>query len=101
MRNLRISVLAFLAMIGMLICIMGTLSVAGVTLGVVEALCFAVIVGISVDYIIHFSHLYNHSVLRTRYLRSRSSLLARFSSVASAATTTVGAVLVLFGCKLQ
>jgi predicted RND superfamily exporter protein len=70
-------------------------------LGIIEALSLAIVVGLSVDYVIHLGHAYNHSILIGRYLRSRSALDTRASSVVSAGISSIGAISVLFFCDVQ
>ena len=68
--------------------------------GVVGALALALVVGMSVDYIIHLAHAYKNSLFDDRYLKSRAALFARGQSIASAGVTTIGAVLPLLLAQL-
>ena len=67
-----------------------TLVVLKTGLGIIEALSLAIVVGLSVDYVIHLGHAYHHSVLLGRYLRSRSALDMRASSVPRRAIGVMG-----------
>ena len=46
-------------------------------LGPVESLSFAVVVGVSVDYIVHLSFAFKYALLAGRYYKSRAAFLAR------------------------
>jgi 5-methyltetrahydrofolate--homocysteine methyltransferase len=71
---------------------------AGWTLGFLESICFAILIGISVDFVIHFSHAY--TVLPgdiPRGKRTKYALVHMGPSVLAAGFTTAsGAVVMLF-----
>jgi predicted RND superfamily exporter protein len=71
---------------------------SGWTLGFLESICFAILIGISCDFVLHFSHAYAYlpgSV--SRHERSKYALIRMGPSVlASAFTTICGAVLMIF-----
>lgn len=100
-KDLSIVFLAATTIIGILSAVVASLVLMGKQLGVVEALSLAITVGLSVDYVIHLGHAYNHSILQTTYKRSRSALDMRAASIVSAAITTIGSAGFLFGCQVQ
>jgi predicted RND superfamily exporter protein len=100
-QNLAISFYTTAVVLGMMVCMVATMVVRGKGLGVVEALSIAIMVGMSVDYVIHIAHAYNHSVLVGTFARSRSALLARGRSVVGAGVTTAGASVILLFCNIQ
>jgi len=100
-QNLAISFYATAIILGMLACMVATMVASGKGLGVVEALSIAIMVGMSVDYVIHLAHAYNHSALVGTFARSRSALLARGRSVVGAGFTTAGASIILLFCNVQ
>merc|ERR1711998_385290 len=73
-QNATICLVAALTIIGILGSVVDTLVVLKTGLGIIEALSLAIVVGLSVDYVIPLGHAYHHSVLLGRYLRSRSAL---------------------------
>eukprot|EP00966_Prymnesium_polylepis_P130930 3028038-Prymnesium_polylepis.1 len=79
---------------------MGALSLLGVPLGPVESLALAVIVGVSVDYLVHLAFAYSNALAEERYYKSRAAFMARASSITSAGLTTLCAVLPLLASKL-
>ena len=84
----------------MLLVLLGTMHVLGVPLGITAALALALVLGMSVDYIIHLAHAYKNSIFADRYHKSRAAVFARGQSIASAAATTLGAVLPLLWAQL-
>ena len=84
----------------MLLVLLGTMHVLGVPLGITAALALALVLGMSVDYIIHLAHAYKNSMFADRYHKSRAAVFARGQSIASAAATTLGAVLPLLWAQL-
>merc|ERR1711988_2038831 len=67
----------------------------GMTMGVMEAVALSIVIGVSVDYIIHLAYAFNNSVFESLYYKSRAALLARTKSIISAATTTAGSAGIL------
>ena len=49
----------------------------GVSLGPIESLSFAVVIGLSVDYLVHLAYAYKMSIMPERYFKSRSASAAR------------------------
>ena len=80
---------------------MGILDLLGLALGPVESLSFAVVIGVSVDYLAHFAYAYKNSLMREHYYKSRAVFLARSGSVSASAATTLCAVLPLLGAQIQ
>ena len=99
-RSLIIAYAALYALLGMLLALLGTMHVLGVPLGITAALALALVLGMSVDYIIHLAHAYKNSIFADRYHKSRAAVFARGQSIASAAVTTLGAVLPLLWAQL-
>ena len=99
-RSLVIAYAALYALVGMLVTLLGCMKVFGVPLGVTSALALSLVIGMSVDYIIHLAHAYKNSLFSDRYHKSRAALFARGQSIASAAITTAGAVLPLLFAQL-
>jgi len=75
-----------------------TMSALGWTLGFLESICFAILIGISCDFVIHFSHAYAHLPGEvSRGERTKHALIMMGPSILAAAFTTVSsAVIMLF-----
>lgn len=71
----------------------------GWTLGFLESVCFSILVGVSVDFVIHFTHAYVHAHKGelSREERTRFAIVTMGPSVlATAATTFFSAIVMLF-----
>jgi predicted RND superfamily exporter protein len=71
---------------------------AGWTLGFLESVCFAILIGISCDFVIHFGHSYaSLPGVISRHERTKFALIRMGPSILAAAFTTVcAAVIMLF-----
>ena len=76
-----------------------TLVAIGWTLGFLESICFAILIGVSVDFVIHFVHAYSMAAHgdADRGFRTRYALISMGPSIlATALTTILSAVIMLF-----
>jgi len=99
-RDVAICYAALVSVVGMIILTMGLLYVIGTPLGPIESLALAVIIGVSIDYLIHLAFAYKNSLMQHRYYKSRAAMLARTNSIVSAALTTLCSVVPLLGAKI-
>lgn len=100
LRDVFLCYAALHTIIYMIIAVMGILHHLGLALGPIESLSFAVVIGVSVDYLTHFAYAYKHSIMREQYYKSRAVFLARSGSVSASAITTLCAVLPLLNATL-
>jgi len=100
LRDVFLCYTAMHTIILMIIAVMGILQHLGLALGPIESLSFAVVIGVSVDYLTHFAYAYKHSLMREQYYKSRAVFLARSGSVSASAVTTLCAVLPLLSATL-
>jgi predicted RND superfamily exporter protein len=100
-QNMKLALLVLIAVLELLLLVGGILVLKDDGLGVVEAVSLAVVLGMSVDYIIHIAHAYQYSSLGSRAGRARSALLARAGSVLSSAFSTAGCTAILLFCRIQ
>jgi len=98
-RKLHVSLFACLSILGVLIGVVGSITIFGWTLGTIEAILIAILAGFSVDYVIHLAHAYVHSEGNTdeRIIEAYSTMGI---SVFSGALTSVVASIPLFFCTL-
>ena len=99
-RSLRVSMLATVAIATILAWTMGTVVAMGWKLGVLESTNIAILIGISVDFVVHFAHAFVHAPAEGREARVRYSLTTMGISVVAAAMTTLLAAMVLAMCTL-
>mmetsp|Transcript_18251 Transcript_18251/g.25715 ORF Transcript_18251/g.25715 Transcript_18251/m.25715 type:complete len:1096 (-) Transcript_18251:96-3383(-) len=73
-----------------------TMSALGWTLGFLESICFAILIGISCDFVIHFSHAYAILPGRvSRGERTKYALIMMGPSILAAAFTTISAAIIM------
>jgi len=99
-RSLIISYVALYTLIAMVLTLLGVMKLFAIPLGVTSALALSLVVGMSVDYIIHIAHAYKHSIFADRFYKSRATIFARASSILSAAATTLIAVSPVLAAQL-
>lgn len=69
----------------------------GWQLGVSESIAMVIIIGFSVDYVVHLAAHYVHCTTPSRYEKSTESVAAMGVSIFSGAMTTLGSGVFLFG----
>jgi len=99
-RSLIISYVALYCLLAMVITLLGIMQLFAIPLGVTSALALSLVVGMSVDYIIHIAHAYKNSIFADRFYKSRAVIFARASSILSAAATTLVAVSPVLAAQL-
>ena len=67
----------------------------GWSLGILEAISVVIIVGFSVDYVVHLANHYVESVYQDRYRRMKDALTSIGISIVSGAITTIGSSIFL------
>lgn len=68
----------------------------GWTLGFLESICFAILIGVSVDFVIHFCHAYAHLPGEVpRGERTKFALIRMGPSILAAAFTTIAAAIIM------
>jgi len=97
-RSVTLTVFSTLTIGYVLTSVTATLVAMGWTLGFLESICFAILIGVSVDFVIHFSHAY--ATLpgdADRGRRTKYALIQMGPSILATATTTIlSAVIMLF-----
>lgn len=92
---LNVSILAVIAILAIVLWVISIFVLMGWKLGIMESTCIAILVGVSVDFVVHFAHAYTHSSDFVRSGRILYSLVSMGVSVSSAAITTFLAACVL------
>ncbi|KAK3088168.1 hypothetical protein FSP39_015614 [Pinctada imbricata] len=99
--NFVIGLLATVVIGLVITCVVGLIPLTGLKLGVIESLNLCMVVGLSVDYVVHFAEAYRSSTSSEREGRIKSMLQSMGLSVASGALTTFGAACFMLGSKIQ
>ena len=98
--NWIISLLATLTIGLITCCVVGVIPMAGWKLGVLESLNLTLVVGLSVDYVVHLAQGYVEANECKRLARVQTTLSHVGISVLSGACSTLGASVFMFGAKI-
>ncbi|ELU03862.1 hypothetical protein CAPTEDRAFT_209557 [Capitella teleta] len=99
-RNIIVGLLGTLTICLITICVVGMIPLAGWKLGLLESLNLVLVVGLSVDYVVHLAEGYSRSKYTDRLGRVQHMLEEVGISVISGACTTLGASLFLLFAKI-
>ena len=83
------------------VCVLGLIPCLGWKVDVMISMNLCLLVGLSVDYIVHVAEAYTQSHCVTREARMRDSVGRLGTSVLCGAATTLGAAVFMLACKLQ
>jgi len=101
-KNIVLSVYAVLSVGAIVLCVLGFCkSAMDWDLGIGEAIAGVIVIGYSVDYVVHLAHIYceaNHAGLKTRGERAEFAVRNMGSTVFAGAITTAGSGAVMFFC---
>ena len=70
-------------------------------MGTIESISATILVGLSVDYVVHFANAYMESDTDTRYEALHDALIEMGGTVMGGAVTSLGASFMLFVCQFQ
>ena len=84
-----------------LLSMLAVMAMRGWQIGVSESLSMVIMIGFSVDYVVHLSSEYLHSVHQSRNDKMKQAYSEMGISVVSGTFTTLGASLFLFGGQVQ
>ena len=96
-QNLLIAAYAILSVIWIVLVVVGVMVMNGYQLGVSESISTVIIIGFSVDYVVHLGAHYVHKKSPDRDDRTSDAVGAMGVSIFSGAVTTFGSGVFLFG----
>ena len=104
--NLLIAIFVLLELIGVVGCVLGIANVLGWELGMIESVSITVLVGLSVDYVVHFAIHYGHvrvpeSGFSERQKRVHETIAEMGPTVLGGAATSIGAAIILLCTWIQ
>jgi len=100
-RSLLMTIFSGISILYVLGAVTASLVGLGWTLGFLESICFAILIGISCDFVIHFCHAYNHlEGSQSRHDRTKFAVIHMGPSILAAAATTFAAASIMFFCKV-
>jgi 5-methyltetrahydrofolate--homocysteine methyltransferase len=100
-RSLVLTVFSAVSILYVLAATTSSLVAAGWSLGFLESICFAILIGISCDFVIHFGHAYiklDGDLCKEE--RTKYAVIHMGPSILAAAATTFSASLVMMFCKI-
>ena len=95
--NFFVTIYAIIAVIFIVGNTTAIMVIAGWELGVIESVATVIVIGFSVDYVVHLATHYVHSPRYSRTDKSKESISAMGISIFSGAVTTIGSGVFLFG----
>ena len=96
-RNVLISIYAIKSVVMIVLCVVAVMVMQGWQLGVSESIAMVIIIGFSVDYVVHLAAHYVHCPSYGRFDKATDSIGAMGVSIFSGAMTTLGSGVFLFG----
>ena len=99
-RNVLISFYAIKSVVFIVMCVVAVMVLQDWQLGVSESIAMVIIIGFSVDYVVHLAAHYVNCTEKSRYGRATDSISAMGVSIFSGAVTTFGSGVFLFGGKI-
>jgi 5-methyltetrahydrofolate--homocysteine methyltransferase len=95
-RSFVLTLFATLTIFYVLCSVTSTLVALDWTLGFLESICFAILIGVSVDFVIHFCHAYAHIPGEVdRHKRTQIALIRMGPSILAAGVTTIAAAIIM------
>ena len=99
--NIFIAIYATISIGGIIICLMGTIKLLNWEFGVIESVSCVILIGLSVDYVVHLASHYTHSTSNDNYNRMKYSLKYIAISILGGAITTLLAAFALYFCTIR
>jgi hypothetical protein len=98
--NVLIASYAVFSVLGILACVMAVIHLIGFQLGTAESITTVILIGLSVDYIVHLGNHYIESPKPDRISRMTESLRDMGVSMISSGLTTIGSSVFLWGASM-
>ena len=105
--NLMVTLISVASIIGIVVSVLGMMTLYGWTLGVIESVCLTLVSGFSVDYVVHYGLSYIEcqedgafDLGKGRQNRVRFAFFEMGVSVIGGSVTTIGASAFLFFCTI-
>ena len=98
--NIIVAGYATLSVAGIIVCVMGVMQLADWKFGITESISCVILIGFSVDYVVHLAAHYCESKQTSRYAKMQESLKQIGISIFGGAITTLLAGFALFFCTV-
>ena len=100
-RSTTVALLAVASLVQVVMGVFACLRLMGWALGVVESICFVLVSGLSVDYVLHVACAYAQSGERTRVARTEAAISRLSAPLLAGGTTTLISAISLCTCSFQ
>ena len=94
--NFAIVLLVCVYIVMIVICVVGMYGALGWDFGVIEVIAVPTVVGLSIDYALHVTHSYVHSIYSDRVTRAKASVENIGGSVFASAMTTISSMMTMY-----
>lgn len=94
--NIIISLYSVITISGIIISVLAIMYMAGFAIGISESIAIVVLIGMSVDYVVHLANHYVESTHDDKYNRTKEALKEIGVSIISGGITTLGSGCMLF-----
>ena len=96
-----LTIFSTLTIFFILVSVTAILVALGWTLGFLESICFSILIGVSVDFVIHFNHAYvHHKGDVPRAVRTKYAMVTMGPSILATAGTTFFSAIVMLFCTI-
>jgi|TARA_B110000261_G_scaffold51848_1_gene61310 hypothetical protein len=99
--NAVVAALATVSLVAIVVSVLGVFSLAGWSLGIVEAVSITILVGLSCDFSLHLAEAFTTSGHKERELRAKHAVGKVGKPVVAAGFTTFFAVIPMLGCTIR
>jgi predicted RND superfamily exporter protein len=97
-KNWFISLIAIASISSIILQLFGVMKLLGWDFGIIESTCVIVFIGVSVDYVVHFSHQYVHSIHQTREEKTDAAFKQMGSTILAGGLTSCFSGIFLIIC---
>jgi len=100
-QSVVLTVFTTVTILFILVSVTSLLTAFGWTLGFLESICFSILIGVSVDFVIHFTHAYvHHKGNKPREERTKYAIITMGPSILATAYTTFFSAIVMLFCTI-
>jgi hypothetical protein len=100
-KNVILSVYSVISIASIVVCVLGFVqNTMGWELGVAESIAAVIVIGFSVDYVVHLGHMYYDCKDPSRVQRTTFAAKSMGATVVAGAITTLGAGMVMWLCQI-
>ena len=96
-KNILLAIISIMCVAVVIVSVVAIMALQGWEFGVSESISVVIIIGLSVDYVVHLAADYQHSAEKDRSMKIRQAYMEMGISILSGTITTFGSGSALFG----